>query len=109
MLKLINLKRSMLVALFAGLALGAQSAVADTLWFYEGHGWLPQPPLTGSHSRQATVIAGDDDPYPDFATESERPPFVVPDDGRPVTATRPAPRRHMVIPAPYNTGRGYFN
>jgi len=57
------LKRYMLASLVAGLALGAQSAVAGgTLWFYEGHGWLPQPPFSSSTDARAslpgTVIAG---------------------------------------------------
>ena len=52
------LKRYMLASLVAGLALGAQSAVASDLWFYPGHGWLPQPPFSSERdSRSATVIA----------------------------------------------------
>lgn len=57
-------KRYILASLVAGLALGAQSAVAGgTLWFYEGHGWLPQPPfgITASNpqtgaTRPAVII-----------------------------------------------------
>jgi len=52
------LKRYFVASLVAGLALGAQSAVADSLWFYEGHGWLAQPPFSSERdSRSASVIA----------------------------------------------------
>lgn len=56
------LKRYLLASLVAGLALGAQSAVADSLTFYEGHGWLPQPPISSSTDARGglpgTVLAG---------------------------------------------------
>ena len=52
--------RYLLASLVAGLALGAQSAVAGNLRFYEGHGWLPQPPFSSDArgSPPGTVIAG---------------------------------------------------
>lgn len=54
------LKRYLLASIVAGLALGAHSAAAGDLWFYEGHGWLPQPPLswTTGQGHGSTVIAG---------------------------------------------------
>lgn len=88
------LKRYMLASLVAGLALGAQSAVAGgTLWFYEGHGWLPQPPFSSSShardSRPATVIAAP----------------VARQVVNPQTSTSP----EAAFPAPYDRPGGYFN
>jgi hypothetical protein len=111
MLKLTMLKRSMLAALVAGLALGAQSAVADNLTFYEGHGWLAQPPFD---SRPATVLVagggGDDSAFPYAATERQSPPWndFVPDSQRRVTLIRSA-SPGVTMPAPYKTPGGYFN
>ena len=52
------LKRYTLAFLVAGLALGAQSAAASDLRYYEGHGWLAQPPFSSERdSRSASVIA----------------------------------------------------
>ena len=128
------LKRTLLVSLLAGLALGAQSAIATDLWYYEGHGWLPQPPFS-AEGRQGTIIAGGkSSPYPEYATQGERPPFEVPDRGRPVTVfftgastliagpvsaasgslesesmtLRSVGSPRIAAPAPYDTPGGYF-
>lgn len=42
------LKRIVLASIMAVPALAAWSAVADTQWYYEGHGWLSQPPISSS-------------------------------------------------------------
>lgn len=87
------LKHYMLASLVAGLTLGAQSAVAGgNLWFYERHGWLPQPPFSSStdarDSRSPAVIAG------------SNPRQVV----NPQTGASP----RATMPAPYDTPGGYF-
>lgn len=91
-------KRYMLASLVAGLALGAQSAAATDLWFYPGHGWLPQPPFSSERdSRSATVIAG---PTSSIAGSNQRQ-AVNPQTGA-------SPRTS--VPAPYdNPEQGYFN
>jgi hypothetical protein len=88
------LKRYLLASLVAGLALGAQSAVAGgTLWFYEGHGWLPQPPFSSSsHARDS------------------RPVTVIPASApRQVGNPQPSASPRAPFPAPYDTPGGYFN
>lgn len=97
------LKRYMLASLVAGLTLGAQSAVASDLWFYEGHGWLPQPPFSSStdarDSRSPAVIAG-----PTSSIAGSEPRQVV----KPQTGASP----RVAVPAPYDKDgfdAGYFN
>lgn len=95
------LKRYIAASLVAGLALSAQSAVAGgTLWFYEGHGWLPQPPFSSStdarDSRSPAVIAG-----PTSSIAGSEPRQVV----KPQTGASP----RATFPAPYDTPGGYFN
>ena len=91
------LKRYMLASLVAGLALAAQSAVAGTLWFYEGHGWLPQPPFSDARgSMPGTVIAG-----PASAIAGSQSDQAA----KPTAGASP----RAVVPAPYDTPGGYFN
>lgn len=94
------LKRYMLASLVAGLALGAQSAVADNQWFYEGHGWLPQPPFSSERdSRSASVIAG---PASVIAGSNQRQAV------NPQAGTLP----RVTVPAPYDKDgfdAGYFD
>lgn len=53
------LKKVAFALVASSLVLAAQSAVADSLTFYEGHGWLAQPPFSSERdSRSPTVIAG---------------------------------------------------
>jgi len=94
------LKRFLLASLVAGLTLGAQSAVASDLWFYPGHGWLPQPPFSSSTDARAslpgTVIAG---PTSSIAGSQSSQPN-----------TGASPR--SPFPAPYDRSgfdAGYFN
>jgi hypothetical protein len=86
-------KRYILASLVAGFTLGAPLATAGNLWFYPGHGYLPQPPFTPSmdarDGRPATVIA-------------------APSAGQAANPQTNAPSR-AVFTAPYNMQGGYFN
>lgn len=87
------LKRYTLASLVAGLALGAQSALATDLWFYPGHGWLAQPPFSSSaHAR-------DSQPVSVIAAPSARR-SVNPQTSATLQAS---------FPAPYDQDGGYFN
>ncbi len=92
------LKRYLLASLVAGLALAAQSAVASDLWFYEGHGWLAQPPILSERNNQsALVVAG---PASEITVSNQR---------RAVNRQANASSR-TGFPAPYDIpGQGYFN
>lgn len=95
------LKRYVVASLVAGLAFAAQSAVADTLWFYEGHGWLPQPPLswTTGQGHGSTVIAG-----PTSALAGTQSSGAMTSKG--------GASLRIAAPAPYNRSgfdAGYFN
>ena len=93
-------KRCIVASLVAGLALGAQSAVAGNLVFYPGHGWLPQPPFSSlteaRDSRSPSVIAG-----PTSSMAGSQPRQAV----NPQTGASP----RVTAPAPYDTPGGYFN
>lgn len=92
------LKRYLLASLVAGLALAAQSAVATDLWFYEGHGWLAQPPFSSERdNRSASVVAG---PVSGITVSNQRQ--VVNPQANASSRTG--------YPEPYNIrGQGYFN
>ena len=90
------LKRYFAASLVAGLAFAAQSAIATDLWFYPGHGWLAQPPLSSSaqeSDRQTTsMIAA---PAASTTKQAANPQATV------------APRASFT--APYDKDGGYFN
>jgi hypothetical protein len=86
-------KRYILASLVAGFTLGAPLATAENLWYYPGHGYLPQPPFTSSmdarDSRPAAAIA-------------------APSAGQAANPQVSAPSR-AEFTAPYDTQGGYFN
>jgi hypothetical protein len=94
-------KRYIVASLLAGLAFAAQSAVASDLWFYPGHGWLPQPPFSSSvgGGQPGTVIAG-----PTAA--------IAGSQSSPAGARDTEASRQVAAPAPYDRSgfdAGYFN
>lgn len=86
-------KRYILASLVAGFTLAAPLATAGELWFYPGHGWLPQPPFTSSmdarDGRPAATIA-------------------APSAGQAANPQTNAPSR-AAFTAPYDMQGGYFN